>query len=260
MRGGCLCRLLLTMLDTASPMNTSATATHCRGSSGLPLHTTESRMLKNLRVVVMMVLARDPNVLIVWKMKSWPTAPQAQNTRMSTPACPRRERAARCWVRGTWGHAARRGRHRRGALSQLASKSRRRPAGRLAAACVRPAWRRAPPCAPGRRPAAPAPPSSAQTGLARSRAHTRSSSSTSCAAVRCACGACGCRPTEAGAGAAQRAQRGRQQGGDARAPGRRPVGLPRVRGQCVRCGVCGNLPAPPSGSPVPRWCTHPGPG
>jgi hypothetical protein len=44
------------------------------------LLTEEMRMLKNLRVVVTRVRVSAPNMLIVRKMKSWPSAPLKQNT------------------------------------------------------------------------------------------------------------------------------------------------------------------------------------
>ena len=43
-------------------------------------------MLTNFLVVVMVVLARDPNLLIVKKMKFCPTAPHRQYMRMSHAA------------------------------------------------------------------------------------------------------------------------------------------------------------------------------
>ena len=89
----CLCawawcprRLLLTEL-TSRPPKTMATATHCCGSRGLPFQSTESRMLKNLRVVVTRVLVREPKARMAAKMKTWPRAPQPQKSRMSRPAC-----------------------------------------------------------------------------------------------------------------------------------------------------------------------------
>ena len=50
-------------------------------------HPPDSRILKNLRVVVTRVLMREPKRLMVAKMKSWPTAPHRQKSRMSQPAC-----------------------------------------------------------------------------------------------------------------------------------------------------------------------------
>ena len=44
-------------------------------------------MLKNLRVVQISVLTNDPNLLIVPKMNSCPTAPQRQNSKIYSPAC-----------------------------------------------------------------------------------------------------------------------------------------------------------------------------
>ena len=78
---------LLAIDDVSSPKNTRVTATHCCGSRGLPLHSTLSRMLKNLRVVQISVFTSDPNFLIVPKMNSCPTAPHRQNSRMYNPAC-----------------------------------------------------------------------------------------------------------------------------------------------------------------------------
>ena len=65
------------------PEKTIATLPHCSKDSGLPLITDEMTMLMNFRVVVMVVLVREPNRLIVRKMKFWPTAPHKQNMRMS---------------------------------------------------------------------------------------------------------------------------------------------------------------------------------
>ena len=46
------------------------TAVHCCGSSALPSHSTLNRMLKNFRVVVMMVFVNDPNLRMEKKMNS----------------------------------------------------------------------------------------------------------------------------------------------------------------------------------------------
>lgn len=43
-------------------------------------------MLKNLRVVQTRVLTRDPKILMVAKMKSWPKAPHKQNRTTSLAA------------------------------------------------------------------------------------------------------------------------------------------------------------------------------
>jgi hypothetical protein len=45
--------------------------------------TDETTMLMNLRVVVIVVLVREPNRLMVKKMKFCPTAPHRQNRKMS---------------------------------------------------------------------------------------------------------------------------------------------------------------------------------
>ena len=66
-----------------SPPNTSATAVHCGCVSALPFHNTESRMLQNFLVVVIVVLMSEPKLEIVRKMKSCPNAPQRQYTSMS---------------------------------------------------------------------------------------------------------------------------------------------------------------------------------
>ncbi|KAJ6403449.1 hypothetical protein OIU84_015368 [Salix udensis] len=63
-----------------------ATHPHCFADRGLPLSNEETTMLTNLRVVVMVVLARDPNRLMVKKMKFWPTAPHRQYSKMSHAA------------------------------------------------------------------------------------------------------------------------------------------------------------------------------
>ena len=47
------------------------TAVHCCGNSALPSQSTLSRMLKNFRVVVMMVFVSDPNLRMEKKMNSY---------------------------------------------------------------------------------------------------------------------------------------------------------------------------------------------
>lgn len=61
-----------------NPEKTIETHPHCFDDKGLPLSREDTTMLTNLRVVVMVVLARDPNRLMVRKMKFWPIAPQRQ--------------------------------------------------------------------------------------------------------------------------------------------------------------------------------------
>jgi hypothetical protein len=61
-----------------NPENTMTTHPHCFVDRGLPLSNEETTMLTNLRVVVMVVLAREPNRLMVRNMQIWPTAPQMQ--------------------------------------------------------------------------------------------------------------------------------------------------------------------------------------
>ena len=46
------------------------TAAHCWGTRAFPFHSTDSKMLKNFLVVVIIVLVRDPNSRIVRKMNS----------------------------------------------------------------------------------------------------------------------------------------------------------------------------------------------
>ena len=65
------------------PEKTITTLPHCFGDNGLPLMTDETTMLMNLRVVVIVVLVREPNRLMVRKMKFCPTAPHRQNKKMS---------------------------------------------------------------------------------------------------------------------------------------------------------------------------------
>lgn len=54
------------------------TLPHCFLERGLPLRSEETTMLTNLRVVVMVVLVKEPNRLMVKNIKFWPTAPQRQ--------------------------------------------------------------------------------------------------------------------------------------------------------------------------------------
>lgn len=65
------------------PEKTSITLPHCSFDNGLPLMTEETTMLMNLRVVVIVVLVREPNRLMVKKMKFCPTAPHRQNRKIS---------------------------------------------------------------------------------------------------------------------------------------------------------------------------------
>jgi hypothetical protein len=58
------------MVFTKIPVKTIATAPHWAGSKGLPYQITDSKMVKNLRDVVTMVVTNDPNSLIVKKMNS----------------------------------------------------------------------------------------------------------------------------------------------------------------------------------------------
>lgn len=68
------------------PEKTIITLPHCFADNGFPLTTEETTMLMNLRVVVMVVFVRDPNRLIVKKIKFWPIAPHKQYTRISHAA------------------------------------------------------------------------------------------------------------------------------------------------------------------------------
>lgn len=52
-----------------SPEKTINTLVHCFSDNGLPLSKEETMMLTNFLVVVMVVLAREPNWLMVKKMK-----------------------------------------------------------------------------------------------------------------------------------------------------------------------------------------------
>ncbi len=82
-----LCNFLhLRQIWYDNPEKTMATHPHCFVDKGLPLNNEETTMLTNLRVVVMVVLAREPNLLMVRKMKFWPTAPQRQQRKMSHAA------------------------------------------------------------------------------------------------------------------------------------------------------------------------------
>lgn len=56
------------------PINTNATATHCRCNSALPNIMTDTNIVKNFRVVVKTAHVNGPNSVIVVKMKSWPIA------------------------------------------------------------------------------------------------------------------------------------------------------------------------------------------
>lgn len=69
-----------------NPEKTMETLPHCFADRGLPLRSEDTTMLTNLRVVVMVVLVREPNWLMVRKMKFCPTAPHRQKRKMSHAA------------------------------------------------------------------------------------------------------------------------------------------------------------------------------